>query len=162
MIAFIAMAMIQGLFAQDSVSLIMQKTITDYLQVKTALTNDDSDSAGVYARILWTDLNNIPMDKLSADQLKIWKKYYGALFSITKKIGGNNDLKNQRKQFTDLSPKFYEILSAMKVNTTDLYYQYCPMADAYWISENSKIANPYYGKQMLSCGSTKETLKAIK
>lgn len=162
MIVFITIAMIQNIFAQDTTSLILQKMITDYLQIKKALTIANSDSTRVYAGILFEDLSNFPLDKLSAGHLKIWNQYSGKLINTAKKISSNSDLKNQRKQFADLSSEFYKMLSAMKVNTIDLYYQYCPMADAFWISENSKIANPYYGKQMLSCGSTKETLKAIK
>jgi hypothetical protein len=31
-----------------------------------------------------------------------------------------------------------------------------------WISESAIIKNPYYGKKMIECGVTKETLKAGK
>jgi hypothetical protein len=33
------------------------------------------------------------------------------------------------------------------------------MAKKSWISESSTIKNPYFGKKMLTCGVTKETLK---
>ncbi|MEP6647547.1 MAG: hypothetical protein ABJC12_10710, partial [Saprospiraceae bacterium] len=75
-------------------------------------------------------------------------------------IGSSMDITAQRKQFEDLSTGFYSLLKEMKINNVDLYYQYCPMADAYWISDNKKIENPYYGKKMLTCGSVKETMTA--
>ena len=43
-----------------------------------------------------------------------------------------------------------------------VYYQFCPMAfdskGAYWLSESNSIQNPYFGKKMIDCGETKETL----
>jgi hypothetical protein len=32
------------------------------------------------------------------------------------------------------------------------------MKKATWLSETNAIKNPYYGKQMLTCGKTTETL----
>ena len=32
---------------------------------------------------------------------------------------------------------------------------YCPMADASWLQTGTTIANPYYGSEMLTCGSFK-------
>lgn len=49
----------------------------------------------------------------------------------------------------------------MKVSKgeTPTYYQYCPMQDAYWLSKENAVKNPYYGSMMLSCGKTVETIK---
>jgi len=33
------------------------------------------------------------------------------------------------------------------------------MKDAYWLSNETAIKNPYYGSRMLTCGSVKDTLK---
>ena len=41
-----------------------------------------------------------------------------------------------------------------------LYLDFCPMADdnkgAVWISETKEITNPYFGKDMATCGSIKK------
>lgn len=159
-VALIATGSLQKTFAQDSTAQYLQKVITDYLNAKNALTKDKADSASVYAKILSTDLQSMSMEKLSADKHEIWDQYYEALINDAKEIAGNADLKHQRKHFADLSSTFYKMVKAMEMNTIDLYYQYCPMADAHWISEKSKISNPYMVKKMPTCGSTKETLKA--
>ena len=159
-VALAAVTLVQTSFAQDTSNLPMQKVIGDYLDVKRSLTKDNADSASVYAKNLSEDLQKVPMEKFSEDQHKIWMQLYDALEDGAAAIGKSVNLKNQRKQFADLSSHFYKILKSLNFNTVELFYQYCPMADAYWISENSKIVNPYYGKQMPSCGSTKETLKA--
>lgn len=162
MVVVTATAFVQNTFAQNNESQSLQATITAYLNVKNALTKDKADSVSAYAKALSSALYKVPMEKLDAGQYKIWLKYYDGLKKSADNLGNSTDLKVQRKHFGEISKKFYEMLKAMKINTTDLFYQYCPMADAYWISENSKIANPYYGKQMSSCGSTKETLKKNK
>jgi hypothetical protein len=158
-VALIATGLMQKTFAQDSTAQYLQKVITDYLNAKNALTKDNADSVSAYAKILSADLQSMPMEKLSADKHEIWDHYYEALINDAKEIASNADLKHQREHFADLSSTFYKMAKAMEMNTIDLYYQYCPMADAYWISEKSKISNPYMGKKMPTCGSTKETLK---
>ena len=158
-VALIATGLVQKTFAQDSTAQYLQKVITDYLNAKNALTKDNSDSASAYTKILSADLQSMPMQKLSADKHEIWDQYYEALINDAKEIASNADLKHQREHFADLSSTFYKMAKAMEMHTIDLYYQYCPMADAYWISEKSKISNPYMGKKMPTCGSTKETLE---
>lgn len=39
------------------------------------------------------------------------------------------------------------------------YVMTCPMAGADWIQTTPTVANPYYGSQMLHCGSIKKTVK---
>ena len=43
-----------------------------------------------------------------------------------------------------------------------LYVQKCPMANSYkgaiWLSTEKEIKNPYYGDEMLSCGSVIDSI----
>ena len=77
-------------------------------------------------------------------------------------IKENRDPEHQRGHFMSLSKNMYELIKAAKPAET-IYYQFCPMANdgkgANWLSKESAIKNPYYGSQMLSCGSTVETIK---
>ena len=158
--ALAAITLVQTTFAQDTATIPMQKVIGDYLNIKKSLTKDNADSAVAYAKILSADLHKVSTENFSADQKKAWTEEYDELEDGAGTLAKSADLKSQRKKFADLSSHFYKIMKTLNLNTVDLFYQYCPMADAYWVSENSKIINPYYGKQMPSCGSTKETLKA--
>ncbi|MDF1612282.1 MAG: DUF3347 domain-containing protein [Stygiobacter sp.] len=157
-----AIGYVQSAFSQDTSKQALQMVITDYLNLKNALTKDNGDTVLTAANSLSAEFINVPLEIFSTDQKKIWLQYYDVLTKKASSIGSTNDISKQREQFKDLSSNFYDMLKEMEVNTIDLFYQYCPMADAYWISEKSKIANPYYGKKMLTCGSTKETLKANK
>ena len=136
--------------------------ITDYLGVKNALTKDSVESANTFAKKLSADLRAVPMDKFTPSQRDIWMEHYEVLLKNSDHIGSSAEIKHQRKHFADLSTHLYKLLDGLKINTTALFYQYCPMADAYWISETSQIANPYYGRSMSTCGSTKNELPAIK
>jgi hypothetical protein len=161
-VAMFAGAFMQQTFAQNSATQTLQIVITDYLNLKNALTKDNADTAKAASNSLSADLKKMPMEKLTPDQHKIWMKYNEGLSNGSTLIGSTTDISKQRDQLKNLSSNFYKMLKEMKINTTELYYQYCPMADAYWISEKSTIVNPYFGKKMLSCGSTKETLKENK
>jgi len=46
----------------------------------------------------------------------------------------------------------------VKLSDAPLYQQYCPMKKSYWLSKDAAIKNPYYGKQMLTCGKVSDTL----
>ena len=39
---------------------------------------------------------------------------------------------------------------------------YCPMAKSWWIQKDGTINNPYFGKQMLTCGSFKDYAEELK
>lgn len=159
-VALIATGFAQKTFAQDTTKQSLQMVIADYLKIKNALAKDNADSVSVYAKTFSTELESIAKEKLSADKQEIWDQYYESLIKNAKEMESSTDLENQREHFADLSLNFYKMAKEMEMNTIDLYYQYCPMVEAYWISEKSKISNPYMGKKMPTCGSTKETLKA--
>ena len=134
----------------------------DYIGLKNSLTKDNADSAAAYAKKLLKDIDKVQMDKLTTTQHTDWMKYNTKLSYDAEHIKGTSELEHQREHFISLSKTMYDLLKAFKTNTETVYYQFCPMANnwkgAYWVSENSKIVNPYFGKQMLSCGSTKETI----
>jgi Cu(I)/Ag(I) efflux system membrane fusion protein len=54
---------------------------------------------------------------------------------------------------------------AMNIGSLDptLYVQKCPMANnnkgAVWLSREKDIRNPYYGEQMMTCGSVIEEIQ---
>lgn len=83
-----------------------------------------------------------------------------SLTNITHKIIQEKDIKKQRKLFAELTQPLYKLAKNAKLKSA-VYYQNCPMFEggSNWLSKDSAIKNPFYGNQMLSCGSTVETLK---
>jgi len=103
------------------------------------------------------------MEKLGTAEYKAWMTYQKKLSYDAEHMKETTEIDHQREHFMKLSDNFYKLLKAVNTNTDDLYYQFCPMANdgkgAYWVSESETISNPYYGKKMMRCGSTKETIK---
>ncbi len=80
---------------------------------------------------------------------------------LTTLIRESADLDVQRRVFKSLSENLYPILVANKDTTAKtMFLQYCPMALEYeggeWISNSEEVINPYFGDEMLHCGSVHE------
>lgn len=135
--------------------------IANYLKLKNALTKDDSKVAAITAKSLLKTFN-------STDTSSLNSKLKNELLSILEKgsvhakhIGDNSGkIHNQREHFIMLSNSINDLIITFG-SKQKLYQDFCPMANdgkgAIWISEVKEIKNPYYGAEMLSCGSLKKT-----
>jgi Cu(I)/Ag(I) efflux system membrane fusion protein len=89
--------------------------------------------------------------------------YAAGLESSLGNIQNASDLETQRTAFSTLSGNLYKSIKAYGLDGSTAYYDFCPMAfnnkGGYWLSDQEKIRNPYFGDQMLTCGSVRETLK---
>ena len=136
--AFIAAVFVQNIFAQDKAIQSLQNVITSYLDVKNALTIDNGDRVRAAAKTLFNFIDDVPMEKLSAEQHKIWMQYSENLSYDAQHMKQTDELEHQREHFAKLSANMYKMLKALNINTVDLYYQFCGMANdgkgAYWLS----------------------------
>lgn len=123
------------------------KVINAYLEVQTALAKDDLAAAQKAAKSV--------EEAATDDSTK-------EIQSAAKEVGEAKDIKAARKAFGVLSEKTISFAKSNKAATGGaLYVAYCPMAlngGADWLQTTKKIANPYYGASMLTCGGIKETL----
>jgi hypothetical protein len=130
---------------------------TAYFGLKNALATGSGAAAENSAKSLITALS--APEKLNADQQKIFDTYIEKLKFDARHISEVTDIEHQREHFESLSKNLYEVLKGLKMNTTTIYMQYCPMKKAYWLSESSTIKNPYYSdKSMATCGKTTAVL----
>ena len=145
--------------AQDNAAgTAVNNVLTTYLGVKNALTADNNAMAKSKAKELLTAVTAVPMDKFTPEQHKLWMTYSEKLEFDSRHISESDVIDHQREHFANLSKNLYEVVKGLKLNTATVYEQYCPMKKTTWLSETSAIKNPYYGKQMLTCGKTTETL----
>lgn len=138
----------------------INNVVKSYLDIKNALAADNSKGANEEAKKFATVLKEVPADAMDAKQKAAWNKYAEKLRFDGEHIGESDKIAHQREHFGSLSTNIYAVLKAFPANDKVLYKQYCPMAKQSWISESATIRNPYYGKKMIECGVTKETLKA--
>ncbi len=137
----------------------LNKMLTNYYGVKNALIADDGKTANVQAGEFVKMLATVSMTKMTADQHTLFMGLSEKIKSDAQRISETKDVKNQRERFNDLSNNFFAMLKGLNANEQPVYQQYCPMAKGYWLSDNSAVKNPYYGKLMLTCGKVTETLK---
>jgi copper chaperone CopZ len=136
----------------------LQPVFEDYFSLKEALIKGDGKLAAAKSQELLAAITAVKMEALKMDVHMVWMKVLNGLTTDAKSISTTKDIKKQRESFKSLSKSTYELIKVSKLSEP-VYYEYCPMANANWLSKESAIKNPYYGSQMLSCGKVVETIK---
>lgn len=142
-ILFVCMMMLGSYtaFAQHT-----NKLVNDYIVIKNALVNGDSQSTS-------SALSAFEQDLTAAGDFS----GRDALVKATATMKKATNVEEQRNALNNLSTSLWSVVKASDKLDTSFYYQYCPMKKAYWISEVQAIKNPYYGTGMLTCGKIVET-----
>lgn len=127
-----------------------KQIITGYLKIKDALVNTDAKKAAYAAEEI---LFNLEQND---------SKVVNQLLEEVQLIAKTKDVQEQRIYFEGLSSNIYTLAKNTQTEI-DLYQQYCPMAfdntGAYWVSDNEKVFNPYFGDKMLRCGKVTEVIE---
>jgi hypothetical protein len=147
--------------AKNAVSI--KEIVTAYLQLKNALTEDNSTGAATAGKKLVEALKNFDKSALTPAQKKTFEDVEADASENAEHIGANGGkIEHQREHFVLLSKDIYDLVKAFGGGQV-LYKDFDPMANngkgAFWISETKEIKNPYMGKAMLSSGSVKEEIK---
>lgn len=125
------------------------------------------DQVGTKARIaaLRGALQAVHDHAFAAGDRQDWKERLAAISSALDGLAGTADLNGQRAAFEPLS----EALDSLVVRyghlaTRSVRRFHCPMAfdnrGASWLQEGEQTLNPYFGSQMLRCGSQVTVLPA--
>jgi len=139
------------------------KSIVDaYLLVKNALVADDASAASKAASGITSALKGIDKSLLTPDQKNVFDAAEAGLKSGASGLEKQSaDISVQRTHFYELSKGVYELVKAFGAGRT-LYHDHCPMAfdnkGALWISEMKDVKNPYFGADMLTCGTVEEVI----
>jgi hypothetical protein len=136
----------------------LQVVFDNYFSLKEALVKTDATMATIKAKDLLASIQSVKMEDLKMKVHMVWMKVMDDLVSDVKKITETKDINVQRKLFKTISKNTYALMKASP-SDTPIYYQYCPMADASWLSKEKEVKNPYYGSKMMSCGKIIETIK---
>jgi hypothetical protein len=146
--------------------------MTDYYKIGESLVEWDSVGSTSAAASFIKILDSTKLDELAKDSTI----YLTALTFIENVKGdaatvmNEKSIRSQREAFNSITDNLYQFLNTVKYDREKLYLQECPMAfddtqAALWLSQKPEIRNPYlglhhptYGKGMLSCGETKQTI----
>ncbi|RPD51141.1 MULTISPECIES: DUF3347 domain-containing protein [Chitinophagaceae] len=145
-----------------NISAALKESVDHYLHVKNALANDDAAEAGKGAEAMSASLQKVDKSLFTPEQKGA---YDGVADGIKEHAGqiakSSGAIAQQRQHFVTLSEHVYALAKAFGGGRT-LYHAHCPMAKnnegAMWLSEAKEINNPYFGAQMLECGTVEEVI----
>ena len=152
--AFRQWARLEGIFAAP-LSVLLDR----YYELKNALAGDDAAAASKSAAALLKAIGDIDPKTLAAADRNTFLALKDKLSFDARHISEVQHISHQREHFANLSLNMYQLAKATKLSEQPVYKDYCPMKKAYWLSADGVIKNPYFGKQMPTCGKVAETLK---
>jgi hypothetical protein len=130
----------------------LQDLYVAYITLKNDLVNAKYDEAKTAATHLSVKLKDVAGCENTA--------------VITNKIAMATNIATQRKEFTALSNDVIALFKHAELTAGNIYVQHCPMANngdgGDWLSSEKKIQNPYYGSEMMECGSVVQEIKPVK
>lgn len=146
-----------------AISASLQEVWQHYYHIQFALTNDDANEAGNAGVAMAEAMAKVDKASMPADQKSLYEKNEEDLREHAEHIGKNTgNIKHQREHFEKMSKDVYDLIKGFGAGKP-VYKTFCPMAfnnkGAYWISTAADVNNPYFGKEMLTCGEVQEVIK---
>lgn len=151
----------------------VQQFLNAYYSLTEAFVQWDTaaiQQAGLRLQVSADSIRLSEMEKDSAIYPTALSQWEGIKSEIAGMMG-DSSLLDKKASLNMLSQQVFDLLRIVKYNGAKVYFQECPMAlnnyemAGNWLSPVDSIRNPYlglkdpkYGKEMLSCGSTKVTL----
>ncbi|QIL41872.1 DUF3347 domain-containing protein [Pedobacter sp. HDW13] len=135
-----------------------ESVIASYLGIKNSLVKSDSLNAVKFANELVTGLNQFKFKKLSLEKMNEATTTRQEMISLASAIAATRSINKQRSEMDKLSVKMWLLIERFKPEKMSLYKQVCPMTGTTWISDDRAIQNPYYPKNMLTCGEVKASI----
>lgn len=143
--------------------------VKEYLSLKDALVEENSQLAADKAKSLNVSLSGVKTDLLDPKAKESWNKFSEKMLKDLKKISESMDVQIQRQAFDPFSESFARtIMTFRHAMSQPLFLFYCPMAfdqkGAYWIEDSKDNRNPYFGRKpfkgqdMFKCGTLEETI----
>jgi hypothetical protein len=140
------------------------KLLSAYFSVKDALVASDTGKASAAARELAIAVDSLQINEIKGDSiLKATAfDFASSIKSSAQGLAAEANIKEKRKEFQIIANALYTLTQTVQYDGQKLYWHYCPMAfnnsGANWISNERQIRNPYFGDEMLECGSVQDSL----
>jgi hypothetical protein len=150
--------------------------MSDYYSLKDALVEWDTVKADQAAYTLGQKAYSLPLKTLQADSAVIMtaRSMAASIGGEAKGFTGETGIEAKRRAFNALTDQLYTLINTVRYDGETIYHVRCPMAfkdseEGYWLSNTSKIINPYLGKKhpvykekMLGCGEVTDSLDFAK
>ena len=154
----------------------MNRALNDYYALTESFVNWDTASINSSLARFKGSVDSIRIPEMQKDSA-IYETARSTWESIKADIMGmqlDTSLAERRADLTMLSDNLFNLLRIVKFDVAKVYYHECPMAlnnyesSAYWLSSTGDLKNrrnpylglydPRYGKAMLTCGATRDSI----
>lgn len=136
-----------------------------YFNLKNVLADDDFKKAKEGADKILQSLKSVNMNLLNEKAHQAWMDIEKQIRESTGMISKVKDIEEQRIHFEKLSYAMIEAADSFGLKINVVYVQFCPMAfddkGATWLNESKEIFNPYFGKEMLTCGEVIKKISSV-
>lgn len=137
-----------------------------YIGLKDALIAGDTTKVNAAAGGVKTAADNLKVDDIQGDSsgdIKATARSFASTISgSAQNTAAEGSLSAKRKEFELIAEALWNLTRTVKYDGQKLFWHYCPMAfnnrGAYWLSDNRQVRNPYFGHEMLECGSVQDSL----
>jgi Protein of unknown function (DUF3347) len=120
--------------------------IDPYLAIQNALADDSTDTVKANAANIATAATTLGAPAMKIDT--------AALQLSAAADGPEPDIEKVREKFGVLSEAIDTYMTGLKLTPGEgVRVAFCPMASKPWLQKGDTLANPYYGKEMPTCGS---------
>jgi len=152
------------------------KVMDAYYTLKNDFVNWDSTKAGNDALTLKQQIQQVPYHTLQADKniVATAKSFSDEIANQTDALNKANKIEAKRRAFSTISDDLYNLINTVRYDREVIYHDMCPMAfneseQAYWLSRDSAITNPYFGNKhpkyksgMITCGEVEDSIDFAK
>jgi hypothetical protein len=122
--------------------------VEPYLEIQSSLADDRSDNIQARAGDIATAATALGAPAMKIDT--------AALQLSAAAEAADPDLAALRERFGALSEAIDAYMTGLKLRPPDgVRVAFCPMVSKPWMQKGDTLANPYYGKEMPTCGSFK-------
>ena len=132
-----------------------QDVIAAYLEMKNALTRDDTAGADRSSRQMEEYIGLIDGSQIEGDGLDALKQHTELLTENLQHLRHMNSLQKKRSYFSHISEIIYCSVKSFTLEFEQIYSVFCPVAfsgkGAFWVSTTLDGRNPYLGSVGIDC-----------
>lgn len=138
----------------------LNEVLLEYIEIKQALSNNDSTKALMKTNQIKRTLTNIKDSGLNDKLKEEWKKESEKIEKCCKEVTISEKLESQRKAFSKMTDIMTGLAKKFGFKNRTVYLMYCADKKAgYWLVDTKDIGNPYLGKTDKPCVELKEAWK---
>lgn len=128
----------------------MEAILAEYITIQQALAADSIEGVKSAAHTIRDSATRLDPSQAAGEHAEHYKNIPQDLLAACEKLEGAQDIGSVREAFKELSKPVSMWVTMTKPEHTSVMY--CSMAKAGWVQRGSKVANPYFGSEMLTCG----------